>query len=155
MASKSLKIDKTLRPITLWVHPEGRVIGSIFVQPELENNSEEEPNDVLNLDAPFLVLQKQDPEEIHFYNRTAIIRAEYPKSDTEISDNSHTYHCKVMMMDGSQIYGIVQESLPSEYSRLYDYLNQGTDRFIKLHGDDETTYLVNKAYVTQVVSVDG
>lgn len=155
MASKSLKIDKTLRPITLWIHPEGQVTGSIFVQPEMKARRGENPDDVLNHDSPFLVLQRQEPEEICFYSRSSIIRAEYPKSDTDIPENLHTYHCKLMMMDGSQIYGMVQESLPSEYSRLYDYLNKGTDRFIKLHGDDGTTYLVNKAYVTQVLSIDG
>lgn len=155
MASSNLKIDKITRPITLWIHPEGRVTGSIFVQPEMENGRVENPDDVLNHDSPFLVMQRQEPEEICFYSRSSIIRAEYPKTDSDILKNDHTYHCKLIMMDGSQIYGMVQESLPSEYSRLYDYLNQGTDRFIKLHGDDGTTYLVNKSYVTQVTSIDG
>ena len=155
MSSSSLKINKTLRPITLWVHPEGQVMGSIFVQPEMDNASGEDPEDVLNHDSPFLVLQRQEPEEICFYSRSSIIRAEYTKPDDNITENSHTYHCKLMMMDGSEIYGMVQESLPREYSRLYDYLNQGTDRFIKLHGDNGITYLVNKAYVTQVLSIDG
>lgn len=155
MASKNLKIDKTLRPLTLWIHPEGRVTGSIFVQPEVDNDRGEKPADVLNMDAPFLVLQKQDPEEIRFYNRSAIIRAEYPKSGANPSADSHTYNCQLMMMDGSVITGTIQESLPSEYARLYDYLNQKADRFIKLHSHDGTSYLVNKSYVTQIQSEDG
>jgi len=155
VASKSLKIDKTLRPITLWVHPEGRVTGSIFVQPEIDNNSGDKPADVLNRDVPFLVLQKRDPGEIRFYNRSAIIRAEYPKSGTDLSEDSHTYNCQLMLMDGSVINGMIQESLPSNYSRLYDYLNQIADRFIKLLSNYATTYLINKSYVTQILSENG
>ena len=154
MTAHHLKIDKSLRPITLWVHPEGRVTGSIFVKAESANKGAEEPADVLNQAPHFIVLQKHEPEEIRFYNRSAIVRAEYPKSSADSSIKSHTYSCQLMMMDGSVINGIIQESLPSEFSRLYDYLNQREEYFIKLHSTDDMTYLVNKSYVTQVLSME-
>jgi len=31
MDNSSLKIPKKPMPVTLWVHPEGRVVGSIFL----------------------------------------------------------------------------------------------------------------------------
>ena len=154
MAVDKLIIDKLLRPITLWVHPEGRVTGSIFVTPEQADQAAERPVDVLNNDSPFLVLQKHDPEEIRFYNRSAIVRAEYQRDKGDQTATTHTFNCCLTMMDGSELTGIVQECLPSDFPRLYDYLNQGQERFIKLHSDDGMTYLVNKSYVTQVVSKD-
>ena len=154
MTAHHLKIDKSLQPVTLWVHPEGRVTGSIFVKPESANNAAEEPADVLNQSPHFIVLKKHEPEEIRFYNRAAIVRAEYPQSSADSSVKSHTYPCQLMMMDGSLISGVIQESLPSEFSRLYDYLNQREEHFIKLHSHDELTYLVNKSYVTQVISTE-
>lgn len=155
MALNSRKIEKILRPVTPWVQPIGQVTGAIFVQPEMESQCGEEPADVLNQETPFLVRQKQYPEEIRFYNRAAIVRAEFSETGTHRSDVSHTYKCKLMMMDGTEMSGTLHESLPSEYSHLYDYLHQKAEQFIKLHCDNGITYLVNKTDVTQVVSEDG
>ena len=153
MASNRLKIDKTARPISLWVHPEGRVSGDIFLTPESGQARGEAPEDVLNQAEPFLVMQKKSPAEVRFYNRASIIRAEIDESESSLSGETYTYNCHLLMMDGTEIKGTIQESLPKEFSRLYDYLNKKSDRFIKLYTND-VIYLINKSYITQIVSED-
>lgn len=54
------------------------------------------------------------------------------------------------MMDGSMIKGRIRENLQPEYARLYDYLNKGKQRFIKLITDENDICLVNKSYIIQV-----
>ena len=154
MVKSSLKIQKAARPVTLWIHPEGRVTGNIFITPGSDQSDGELPEDVLNQSEPFLVLQKKSPDEVRFYNRASIIRVELSESDSGNSQKSHRYKCKLLMMDGTEISGTIQESLPKEFSRLYDYLNQKSDRFIKLYSKD-IVYLINKSYITQLESDDG
>lgn len=150
MAKNSLKIEKATCQVTLWVHPEGQVSGCVFVTPESGQSNGESPEDVLNQTEPFLVLQKFPHDEVRFYNRASIIRAELNEQDLKLSKASNRYSCKLLMMDGTEISGVIQESLPREYSRLYDYLNQKSDRFIKLYASD-VVYLINKSYITQII----
>lgn len=154
MSKNSLKIDKATRPVTLWIHPEGQVRGDIFVTLGSDQSNGEAPEDVLNQVEPFLVLHKQSPDEVRFYNRASIIRAELDEPAAGKTQKTHQYNCKLLMMDGTEISGTIQESLPKEYSRLYDYLNQKSDRFIKLYSED-VVYLINKSYITQIMSADG
>jgi hypothetical protein len=62
---------------TLWVHPEGRVIGSIVLSRQNKNyTGSEEPSDALNRKDAFIVLKSEEHEGPKFYNKCAIIRAE-------------------------------------------------------------------------------
>jgi len=56
-------------------------------------------------------------------------------------------HCVVEMMDGSLVEGEIREVLPPEHSRLFDYLNQSDNHFIKLHTGEREVCLVNKSYI--------
>ena len=78
MDDSALKIPKKLMPVTLWVHPDGLVIGSMFLHlpgPDAPNG--EQPADVLNESADFLAIKRDDPEDLRFYNKSAIVRVEY------------------------------------------------------------------------------
>ena len=60
------------------MHPEGRVIGSIFLSRQNKNyTGSEEPIDALNRKDAFIVLKSEEHEGPKFYNKCAIIRAEY------------------------------------------------------------------------------
>ena len=72
--NKPLKIAKALRQVNMWVHPEGLVTGSIFVTIGEDDDSREDPSYVLNDTSPFLVLQREKPDELRFYNRASIVR---------------------------------------------------------------------------------
>ena len=78
MLRDRLKIPKKLKLVTLWVHPEGRVVGSLFLRPQSANRAgEEEPLEVLNTADPFLVLKRDQPDELRFYNKSSVVRVEY------------------------------------------------------------------------------
>lgn len=151
MTASILKINKTPHQVRLWVHPEGLVVGSLFLkQDDAEQQPEESPNEVINQADPFVVLRREQPDEVRFYNRSSIIRVEYAASENDIEDNATTLHCRLMMMDGSMLEGYISETLPADQSRLYDYLNKTNVRFIRLFLNNKEVCLVNKSYIIQV-----
>jgi hypothetical protein len=150
---KTLKVPKKLRHITLWVHPEGRVLGGVYVREQSAHHAgEEQPLEILNQPEPFLVVKREDPSELRFYNKRSIIRVEYDnEGEPGGSSQDETFlHCRLQMMDGSFISGTIQESLSPDKSRLLDYLNRVEDGFIKLTTDEGAIYLINKAYIIHV-----
>jgi hypothetical protein len=149
--NKTLKISKKLCAVTLWVHPEGRVVGSLYLKEQDTNNEEnEQPLDVLNRCNPFLVFKIDDPDELRFYNVKSVTRVEYESSGSGSSAGSEPMQCHLHMMDGSFIHGRIFESLPPDRARLLDYLNRGEENFIKVHVDDGQIYLINKSYINHV-----
>jgi hypothetical protein len=155
MAETRLKIPKFLKEVTLWVHPEGRVIGSLFLREQSINHAGlEEPIEVLNQEQPFIVLQLHSPDELRFYNLSSIVRVENANDEATTADTTLDLACTVHLMDGAMIPGIIRERLPQDHSRLFDYLNRASDRFVKIHCDDDTVCLVNKSYIIQVTGPD-
>jgi len=148
---KPLKIAKALRHVSMWVHPEGLVSGSIFVTIGEETGTQEDPRYVLNDDSPFLVLKRSNPDELRFYNRASITRVEYEDEKPDGDKYTHL-SCRVHLMDGSVIDGDIVEVLPNDHERLYDYLNQGQERFIRLYTSDNEICMVNKSYIIQVAN---
>lgn len=151
MSNNVLKINKLLKEVTLWIHPEGPVIGSLFLQPQDENETGEVPEDVLNQDDPFVVLKSDTIEDIRFYSRSSIVRATYSGNSKDAADSEQQFQCQLLMMDGSLIKGRIRENLQPEYARLYDYLNKDRQRFIKIVTDENDVCLVNKSYIIQVI----
>ncbi|MBM3223956.1 MAG: hypothetical protein FJZ47_09165 [Candidatus Tectomicrobia bacterium] len=142
------KIPKTLRHVTLWVHPEGRVTGALFLNFHTKNGAGvEDPYTVINEASEFLVLQRTDPEGLRFYNKRAIVRVEYEEEPLPHEEGLSTLCCQLLMMDGSLIEGTVRHLLPPGRSRLYDYLNLHDARFVKLYLSDGGVCVVNKSYI--------
>ena len=148
MSELDLKIPTTLYPVTLWVHPEGRVIGSLFLRDD-QTDKTEDVLTLVNYPEQFLVFKCETPSEIRFYNRSSIIRMEYDDPESIDADNK-SLQCQLHMMDGSLISGTIRESLPADHSRLYDYLNLSENRFLRIHTNNGEVILVNKTYVNQV-----
>ena len=150
MESKLLKIPKVTRTVTFWVHPEGKVVGSIYLREQsVSHAGEETPLEALNHPEPFVVLNREDPPEMRFYNRKSIIRIEYPGKDFQVASAIKPLKCQLNLMDGSCISGKILEPLHPNRARLLDYLNRTEEQFIKLHVDDNTV-LVNKSYIIHV-----
>lgn len=147
MTNKTLQVPKRLAAVTLWVHPEGRVQGSLYLREQSPNYAgPEQPLEVLNQCNPFIVIKRDAPDELRFYNMRAIIRVEYEPEDAPPADTP-SLRCQMQMMDGSLISGTIREQLPPERARLLDYLNRADECFIKLYMDEGTIYLINKAYI--------
>lgn len=154
MPSDFLKVPKTVRPVVLWVHPEGQVHGSLFVHTQSRSHSgEEDPAELLNAPEPFLIVQRDDPEELRFYQRSAIVRAEYHQPAEQVAPETDAVPCRLYLMDGSVITGLVRESLPPDRSRLIDYLNQSETRFVRIWLDDDQVCVVNKAYIIRAADL--
>ena len=150
-----LKIPKIEKPVELWAHPDGLVLGTIFLHmPEPDRVSGEDPATVLNAADDFLVVRLQDPEALRFYNKTSLIRVGYTEDQPYVADAGKDLPCRVHMMDGSVIDGAMRKSLPPERSRLYDYMNADNPRFLKLYVGGNSVCLINKAYVGFIATLD-
>ena len=155
MDNDILKVPKTLRSITLWVHPEGRVVGSIYLREQSPSHAgSEQPLEALNQCQTFLVFNRDEPAELRFYNIKSIIRVEYQETDADSASDSNPMQCHLQMMDGSYIQGAIRESLPPNHARLLDYLNRSDECFIKIYMEDGLIYLINKSYINHVHVAD-
>ncbi|HEC20616.1 MAG TPA: hypothetical protein ENI97_14960 [Gammaproteobacteria bacterium] len=151
MENDTLKVPKKLRPVTLWVHPEGRVVGAIYLRTQSPNHAgEEQPLEALNACESFLVFNRDEPAELRFYNIKSVIRVEYPATEDDVRGNENDMRCHLQLMDGSYIDGSIRESLPPHHARLLDYLNRSDEAFIKVYMDDGVIYLINKSYINHV-----
>ena len=153
--TSQFRIPKKLKQVTLWIHPEGRLVGSLFLNLQSKNyTGEEEPLEVLNQADPFLVCKREDPDELRFYNKTAIVRIEYHEETLPSTEGVEPLPCRLSMMDGSIIDGSIRRLLPPGHARLYDYLNMDDEQFVKLHVGDGNICLVNKSYVVCVTPLN-
>jgi hypothetical protein len=155
MTQTDLSIPKSRRSVSLWVHPEGRVVGSIFlVKGHEENQDAEAPHDVMNAASPFIAVELDAGGELRFYNKNSIIRIEYSEQETIPSPDSTTLRCRAQIMDGTLLEGTIHEVLPPWNARLYDYINTEGHRFLKLALAPGEICLVNKAYVVHIAQLD-
>ena len=153
MTVNKLKIPKTEKQVSLWVHPEGLVICSLYLREESnELPGGEEPLEVLNQNMPFVVVRLEKPDQLRFYNQSSIIRVEYEldSNTSKPSSDQPTIGCCLHMMDGSIIDGTIREALPADRARLFDYLNKEKDRFLRIYTSDTELCLINKSYINHV-----
>ena len=149
------KIPKIEKPVSLWAHPDGLVLGSIFLHlPEPDRSTVEDPWSVLNGADDFLVVRLHEPEGLRFYNKASLIRVEYTEEALYVADAGKDLPCRIHMMDGSILDGAMRKSLPPEHSRLYDYMNTDNPRFLKLYTGGSSVCLINKTYVGYIATLD-
>ena len=154
MSTDILKVPKIKHRVSLWVHPEGQVIGSLFVREQSPDHAgPEDPIEVINQQTSFLVFEKNESEELRFYNRNSIIRVEYQANKIQKPDTDQL-SCTINMMDGSVIEGTIRENLPPDHSRLFDYINQENSRFIKIYFNNDDICLINKSYIVNITTTD-
>lgn len=151
MDKNILKVPKILHAITLWVHPEGRVTGSIFLREHSPDHAgSETPLEMLNQGNAFFVFRRDHPDQLMFYNLNSVIRLEYEEAGDKGVSKTTQIHCQLQMMDGSMIQGVIREPLAPDRARLLDYLNQSSGDFIKIHLDNDRVFLTNKSYIISV-----
>ena len=151
MASDALKIPKKRIPVKVWVHPDGLVLGEIFVHLQSSrHDGEEEPAEMLNGSDAFFVMRSRSGE-LRFYNKHAVVRLEYSAQVARLEAGcASCLQARLHLMDGSCLEGTIQEVLPPGNARLYDYINIFDQRFVRLFLPDETVALVSKAYIVRV-----
>jgi len=155
MGENPLRIPKREQTVVLWVHPDGPVIGALFLHmPEPDRPEGETPWHVMNQPEPFLAVKRDGPGEPRFYNKASIIRVEYQEDAPAAGTSGRELPCRLHMMDGSLIDGAMRRSLPPERSRLYDYMNAGDERFMALHTAEGCVCLINKSYIVCISTRD-
>lgn len=148
MTTDALKVPKTRKKVTLWVHPEGQVVGSLFLHTQsAEHAGPQEPLETLNRPDAFLVLERESPDELRFYNRASIVRVEYPAEQPPLVPGTTDLLCRLQLMDGALITGTIREAMAPDRARLYDYLNRPEERFVRVEVEPDKIYLVNKSYI--------
>lgn len=155
--SRPWQVPKKLHDIEMWVHPEGLVVGALFVHLESHRfgTGGQRPLEVLNEGKRFVVVKRSKPDEIRFYSRSSIVRVEYRDGRPERDDRLVAQRCQVHLMDDSLIEGTMMKSLPPDRSRLFDFLNVEDEPFMTIYGEDDRVCLVNKSYVVCVTPMDG
>jgi len=136
--------------VRLWIHPEGRVVGSLSVRAAGGDEPEQRIVESLNEEHPFVVLLRQDPEGIRFYHQASILRVESEAEPPPRGEDLIRHRCELGMMDGNFIEGTLTRPSPPDRSRLFDFLNREKERFLEIFLDDGTTVVVNKTYVIYV-----
>ena len=155
ITSSSLRVPKQLQEVVLHIHPEGRVVGCFFTSPQSPTcPTGETPLDILNQPIPFVVLRREAPEELRFYNKGSIIRVEYETEHAAEIAALPSLRCLLHMMDGTLIRGYIRRDLHPDYARLSDYLNHCSERFAEIYADEGKLLLVNKSYVVYVTPLD-
>jgi len=153
MSAEFFKVPKSERSVSLWVHPEGRVLGSIFVrQQSLHHSGEETPAELFNQSETFVVIHREDLDEYRFYSKSSIVRVEY-QEHADAAPDSEVIDCELHMMDGSLMTGKIRGAFPPDRRRLYDHLNKVDDLYIPLHTDDGHVSLINKSYIIYAKSL--
>lgn len=151
MDNEALRVAKLLKPVELWIHPEGRVVGSIYLRAQSGHHAGlEQPQEILNQSESFLVLRGDPPDEPRFYSKRSVIRVEYRDDSPVDSPELVTLHCRLHMMDGSILIGAIKEILPPARQRLFDYINNVSEAFIKLYLESDGVCLINKAYIVRI-----
>jgi len=153
MSDEFFKVPKQEKPVSLWVHPEGRVLGSIYIREQsLIHAGVETPAEVMNQAEPFVVVWRDDLDEYRFYNKSSIVRLEF-EAQAGGMPYTDTIECELHMMDGSLINGEIRGTFPPDQRRLFDHLNQENDSFVPLYLDSERICLINKNYIIYAKSL--
>ena len=148
MSGEFNKVPKQERELEFWIHPQGRVVGSIYVREQSENHDgEESPLELFNRPDSFLVIHRGDTDEFRFYNKASIIRAKLDNTEPEQSGHGEIA-CQMHMMDGSLLRGELRGNFAPDQSRFYDYLNADNGPFLCLYQDDNKIVLINKNYIS-------
>jgi hypothetical protein len=156
MPNEELRVPKRSQHVGLWVHPAGRVTGSVYLHLQSnEHTGQERPEDLLNQKEPFLVFKCDTPNELRFYSKKAIIRLQYSDEQPEASTPMMTFSARLHMMDGSTVAGEIKDFPSRGRRRLFDYINKNSEAFIKLHLRTGDVCLINKDYIVHVSAAQG
>jgi len=148
MAGDLFKVAKQERQLELWIHPQGRVLGSVFIREKSElHDGEESPLDLFNQPESFLVIHREDLAEFRFYNKSSIVRAKMDLTESQNSDQG-VIATQMHMMDGSLLRGELRGVFTPDHSRLYDHLNADNGQFLCLYLEQNKIMLINKNYIS-------
>lgn len=152
MTDNHLKITKRRQTVTLVMRDKKTIVGDVFLHySRNEYGLPQEPMDLLNSTQPFIVLMSNSGEAA-FHNKSMISHLIYhDEADADkLSAANLKENVAVELVSGELLRGEITALLPPENMRLYDYLNQPGELFIRLKNAEGMVSLVNKSCVTTV-----
>ncbi|MGH8502845.1 MAG: hypothetical protein ACREVE_10330 [Gammaproteobacteria bacterium] len=173
MNNDTLKIPKKLQQLELYVYPDGKVIGSIYLHLQSSRHTgEEKPEEMVNQPEPFLVVRCKEPDSFRIYNKKFIIWIKYHNNEQaqestalmRLGPDRHMLdlsaemagfvrlNCQLYLVDRSKLSGVIEEFLPPGHQRLFDFVNNNASAFVKLYLESGEICLVNKAYIVRLSS---
>lgn len=142
MASKSLKIDKSLRPSRLWAYTDGQVWASIFSHPEANQHIGKEPEGISSRDTTCPDSITHEPNE----SRTDALTGDLKFQDTSI-DKIYLFSHQTTMPGNPVKRGTKRISRSCGNANL----NKSARPLLKLQGDGKVTHLLTKSSVIQAL----
>ena len=147
-----LKITKRRQTVTLVLRDKKTIKGDVFLHySRNEYGLPQEPMDLLNSKQPFMVLMDK-AGEVSFYNKRMVshlIYHEETDADKLLSANLKE-NVAVELVSGEVLYGEITALLPPENMRLYDFLNQPDECFMRVKNAGGIISLINKSCITTV-----
>ena len=113
-------------------------------------------SDLLNAPGEFFPAYDLEADAITFLNRTGLAVVRLP-GVTEVDDADPLtlpteHEVEIILDDGAKLRGLVSYLLPSEHSRLVDFLNHSPLFFRLL--EHERVALVNKKHIARVALIE-
>lgn len=113
-------------------------------------------SDLLNGPGGFVPAYDLEADAMTFLNRDGLAVARLPAVFETEANDQHTlpteHEVEIVLDDGSRLRGLVSYVLPTERSRLIDFLNEAP-LFFRLLEQDQVA-LVNKKYVARVALIE-
>ena len=145
------RIEKLRRAVSVVLTDGRRLEGDVFLWERTRVRAEpEEPIDLLNDGDPFFPFFLDD-QEVLLLAKAQVIRAETAAPDGSLAADmpDGAMAVEIMLIDGSAISGFVPVEKRGEHTRLLDYLNGCTKRFIPVFWGEQVC-LVNRLQIASV-----
>jgi hypothetical protein len=149
--SNELRIEKSRLPVVLVTATGDRISGDLFVQACARNRlGYESAPDILNAPEPFFPLATLDGAT-RLIGKAHVRELIVAPEDVEqpVWDFGTRAHVRMHLADGEVRSGDILIELESSRSRVLDFLNSNSDRFLTLY-NDHGVVLLNRAGVVWV-----
>ena len=150
------RIEKSRCPVVVTTHSGESIPGEMFLQPfGHRDGGMERPLDILNSDEPFFPLALSENETVLIAKEQVVeVSIDHDPSDSAESEVlSRPTVIEVRLISGATHAGAIFMQLPLERSRLLDFLNRDSQRFLTLYGT-ERRLLINRRVIERVRPLD-
>ena len=145
------RVEKLRRAVRVVLTDGRRLDGDVFLAERSRIRAEpQEPIDLLNEDAPFFPFFL-DEQEVLLLAKSQVSRLETaaPEGDPSADMPDGAMAVEITLIDGSAISGFVPLEKRGEQTRLLDFLNGYTKRFMPVFWGEQVV-LVNRLLIASV-----
>lgn len=145
------RVEKLRRAVRVVLTDGRRLDGDVFLAERTKIRAEpQEPIDLLNEDAPYFPFFLNE-QEVLLVAKSQVTRVETaaPEGDPSADMPDGAMAIEITLIDGSAISGFVPLEKRGEQTRLLDFLNGYTKRFVPIFWGEQVC-LVNRMLIASV-----